>query len=951
MATTQLRHVLRRLHDTESLSEASDANLLGRFTAGRDEAAFAALVRRHGGMVLGVARRGLACAEDAEDVFQATFLVLARKAGSIRKPDSVGGWLHGVAHRLALRARDQGARRRQRERRAADMRDTDTGSEAAWEDVREALDAALGELPEKYRTALVLCYLEGKTHQEAARLLGCPLATLRTHIARGRTLLRKRLTARGLALSVAGLGALLIAGAAHAAPGALVKATVGMAIPFAAGRSVAALCSPRVAGLVAGGLRAVFLSKAKPALAVLLAVGLLVAGAGALAHHALAAPKAPAASPPATPQAQAGPQPAPAANGKAQAVEVRGRVLDPDGKPFRGARVSVVRLRASLKPLRWETHSGADGAFRLAIAPRADEDADYPFPEEEFLVAAADGYGLAVQTDDATPSGGVTLRLAREDVPVRGRILDLDGKPIPGVTVRVDSLSIPTAGDLSPWLAAVQANPQDGYDVEARFLGRVSFHDTASPFPVVTTDAEGRFEIRGVGRERVVALTLRGPTVAFSHISVRTRPGKTITAAMFAPNPQGGRLTYYGATFDHVAAPGRPITGTVRDRDTGKPLAGVTVQSERFAGNNASGDSSVRTVTDKDGRYRLVGMPKGKGNAIKAAPAPGQSYFSAVRDLGDPPGLEPLTTDFALKHGVLVKGRVLDKVTRQPVRSRVMYLVFEDNPQHKGVPDFQPDLYLETQPDGSFQLVAFPGRGILAARGWNDHYRMSFGADKIKGQDPQGFFLTAPFLLEPNTMNGYVEICPAEGAESLNCDILLDPGRMPRGTVVGPDGKLLAGAQALGLTSYEGYPGWTRAPLPTAEFTVYGLGDGEVRDVYFVHPGKHLAAQVRVRSDDRGLRVKLEPGGVVTGRLVSADGKPQAGELLRVVDGPLHGGELQTDRDGRFRMEGLAPGRAYTLDVVRNGQPVGHVFAGLTLKAGQTRALGNVTLPSIKSRE
>src|SRR5689334_13053231 len=115
MAATQLRQVLRHLRDTESLSEASDAELLGRFTAAREEAAFAALVRRHGPMVLGVARRELPSAEDAEDVFQATFLVLARKATSIRKRQSVGSWLHGVAHRLALRARDQATRRRKRE--------------------------------------------------------------------------------------------------------------------------------------------------------------------------------------------------------------------------------------------------------------------------------------------------------------------------------------------------------------------------------------------------------------------------------------------------------------------------------------------------------------------------------------------------------------------------------------------------------------------------------------------------------------------------------------------------------------------------------------------------------------------------------------------------------------------------------------------------------------------
>src|SRR5262249_50936609 len=141
------------------------------------------------------------------------------------------------------------------------------------------LDAALGELPEKYRAALVLCYLEGKTQEEAARRLGCPLATLRTRVARGRKLLRDRLTKHGLTLSTVGLAALLIASAAPAAaPTALVKAAVQAALPFAAGQSAAVLCSQQAAGLVAGGLRAMFLTKVKTVTLLLMAVSLVAGG-------------------------------------------------------------------------------------------------------------------------------------------------------------------------------------------------------------------------------------------------------------------------------------------------------------------------------------------------------------------------------------------------------------------------------------------------------------------------------------------------------------------------------------------------------------------------------------------------------------------------------------------------------------------------------------------------
>src|SRR5262249_46391382 len=182
----------------------------------------------------------------------------------------------------------QQARRQARERRAADRRPSKPQPENSLAEVQAALDAALGELPEKYRAALVLCCLEGNTQQQAARRLGCPLATVRTWLAGGRKLLRARLADHGLPLSTAGLVTLLIASAAPAAaPAALVQAAARAALPFAAGQPAAALCSPQAAGLVEGGLRVMFLSKVQTVTALLLAAS-LVAGPPAAAPPASA---------------------------------------------------------------------------------------------------------------------------------------------------------------------------------------------------------------------------------------------------------------------------------------------------------------------------------------------------------------------------------------------------------------------------------------------------------------------------------------------------------------------------------------------------------------------------------------------------------------------------------------------------------------------------------------
>jgi RNA polymerase sigma factor (sigma-70 family) len=242
---------------------AGDGDLLARFAAGRDEAAFRALVERHGGMVYEVCRRVLRDPHEAEDAFQATFLVLAQKAKSLRAPALLANWLYGVAHRVAAKARGK-----MRASTADPVQPADPAREpalqAAWREVETALDEELSRLPDKYRAPLVLCYLQSKTHEEAAALLDCPPGSMSWLLAKGRELLRRRLKKRGVALSL-GLLLLGLSSRSAAASAPLVERTVQLALGDAiAPAAEAAAASGRVKQALAllGALLAVFLAGA-----------------------------------------------------------------------------------------------------------------------------------------------------------------------------------------------------------------------------------------------------------------------------------------------------------------------------------------------------------------------------------------------------------------------------------------------------------------------------------------------------------------------------------------------------------------------------------------------------------------------------------------------------------------------------------------------------------------
>jgi RNA polymerase sigma factor (sigma-70 family) len=273
-------HYLRKVSDSGETAELSDGQLLERFRQRRDETAFAALLERHGPLVLGVCDRILHNPHDSEDAFQATFLILVRKAHAIAKCGSVASWLHGVAHRIAVRLKDDIARRRQRERRAQRPPAPDLLEEVVWCDLRSMLDQEVLRLPDRCRGPFVLCYLEGKTNEEAARLLACPKGTVQSRLAHARELLRAALARRGLTLSGGLLATMLPRPTATAASAALTASTIRMALAMLARGAEMGVISTRVLMLVEGALNSMLLSKIKAVVGVVLVVGVLVAGVG-----------------------------------------------------------------------------------------------------------------------------------------------------------------------------------------------------------------------------------------------------------------------------------------------------------------------------------------------------------------------------------------------------------------------------------------------------------------------------------------------------------------------------------------------------------------------------------------------------------------------------------------------------------------------------------------------
>jgi RNA polymerase sigma factor (sigma-70 family) len=964
----------------------SDADLLERFVKAADQAAFELLVWRHERMVLGVCRRVLRNHHDAEDAFQATFLILARKASSIGNRQAVGGWLHRVAARVAHHARSRAPRRPHAATQDIDLEAIpcpgEPGAELLAGDLGAVLDEEVGRLPEKYRVPVVLCYLEGKTYEEAARQLGCPKGTLSARLTRARGLLRARLTRRGVGLSAGLLAAALSEHAASAAvPAALVAATVKAAPLVASGRAAAAATSPEAAALAEGVLRSMLFHKLK-FVSVLLAALVVCAGAGTyvVALHAgdpvqpppaenrvPAPPDRGAAASQQPPPDQSPEKPKAQAKPEAEATaEVRGRVLDPDGKPVAGANVYLARPTADGPAPSPQATSGPDGRFQFALARSEPGQAEADDPPAQVL-AAADGYG-----PDWAPVGqaDVTLRLVKA-ANLNGRVLDENGKPVAGASVRVQEVIRRTPEAMSRFLERIpQGEPDTEYAAARRWPG---------PFPNqparLTTGPDGRIRLGGFGPDEVVLLRIEGPGIQYATINVTTRPIKPVMGPPMHPGAAPYPRRHFGATFDYVAPPARPIRGVVRDKATGEPVAGVLLRSRYIGALDRAIGGEART--DADGRYELPGYPKSDTYELVVHPDEGQPYVRMTARLKDTPGLAPLAGDIELVGGIPCRGRLTDKDTGKPVAgAEVIYAPLFPNAALATVkePLEFPCSVATTRADGTYTAAVLPGPGVLAfSVPRKDSYMRAtvtgkdltdtFGKDHLfvgaHQQDAEGNVMILLCALGPGNgrvgvrcdvsdFHALLLIKPAEGAATMTRDAALQQGRTLSGKLVDPDGRPVTGATVLGLR--EG--AFEEKALAADTFTVRQLSPRRSRMLVCYHKEKNLGARVDVRGDEAGpLTVRLRPCGAVTGRLVeAADGRPVADQALvlkranYVTNEGLPGGEVKakTDRDGHFRADGLVPGVGYVIEIPK-GREWRYITEGTAfyeVEAGQVKDVG-----------
>jgi RNA polymerase sigma factor (sigma-70 family) len=948
MATAQLGAVLRHIRGlttSQGNSEQSDGDLLRAFLGGNDQSAFEALLLRHGPMVLRVCRRALGDAHDAEDVFQATFLALAQQAASVRKRESLASWLHGVAYRMATQAKRASARRHKHESRVNPTPPGDPALSAAWQELQALLDEEIAGLPETLRGPFVTCCLENKGCAEAAQQLGLQEGTVRMRLTRARKQLQERLKRRGVSLATV-LAATTVGttDALAALPRSLVGATVKAAALISAGRALAGgPVSAQVVTLVEGANQAMFLSKTMTATLLLLCLAIVGAGLGWAGLHRAGAESLPPAREASEETARKGPEkerlqpPDAPARAAARDLEVHGRVLDPEGKPFAGAKLYLSSPKPGKAPLPVRATSGSDGRFEFTAgaAELAPDSTEERRGSQIMAVARDHGCDWA-----AVGSAGeeLTLRLVK-DVPIRGRILDPDGRPVTGARLTVEFLGAPRGDDLGEYLK----ERRKGFGLMYAKVWNGSLPGSPA---VLTTGADGRFTLTGAGRERIVFFRIEGPGIASSSLDVMTRVADTVTG------PDGQKV--YGASFEYVALASRPIRGVVRDKETGKPLAGVSVEHYHGQG--------PRALTDKEGRYELLGLVKTEHYSLTVKPADGTWFRLPVR-LRDTPGLGPLTCDIELTRGLTVRGRVTDKASGKPIAgARVEYNPLAGNTYANRLADVaKPCAQATTDPDGSYTLTVMPGQGVIGvtAPRWE-----AFRPAMVTPRELKDFF-KVPLIeqrgeayltvaggtnsfgaISQNLFNALVLLEPGEKEEGLVRNVALEPPLERKGRVFDPDDQPLAGVTVYGLARHG------IETLKGAEFTVRGINPRANRPLVFYHKEKKLGFYVKELrgSSTELLTVKLQPCGSVSGRIVDPDGQPIA-ELRLVVQGralPIlgeAGGGSQlvtTDKDGRFRAEGLVPGQEYRVSEARVRDGRLRIYAPVKVEPGKHQDLGDV---------
>lgn len=947
---TRVRRIGPAVLSAAKAAGETDRELLARFGDG-DEAAFAALVARHGGMVLGVCRRVLPTVQDAEDAVQATFLVLAQKAASVNWQASVANWLYGTARRIAARANRTTQRRTKRETRSVPPDAPSTLDQMTGREAFAALDAELDRLPPIYREPLVLCHLEGLTRDEAAQRLGVPPATLKSRLDRGRKRLADALAKRGVGLG-AGLLAVAATSPAGASPPRLVETIL------------AAVGEPpdAVARLAREVAVSTWKSKGLLAVAVVAVLGFGVASVPSVAQQPKPVMKAD------KPAAKS--EPKDEAKQPAKERTVTGKVIDPDGKPLQAD--LLVFWNRGWEGRYWSTgktealgKTAADGKFKVTV----------PLSERGvYLVAKVDGFGLAFAAIMAKSPDDVTLKLVK-DVPVKGRVVDGAGKPIAGATVQLETVETFDGGSAQAFLDSL---PKRTYFREHPVAPKEwAWHPADGPFQA-KTDADGRFTLTGIGGERLIGLEIKAAGREDARVNVVTRVGldlKPHNAATLSLQPKTGeKLTWdwnpilSPAEFTTVLAAEKPIRGRVTDAKTGKPRAGIEVLMQS---DNGVTRTSHRARTDADGRYELHGAMKLPTYTVSVLADLENGYLPAKVEVKDTVGHEPVVADIACQKGVIVTGTVRDKATGKPVPNpRIGTHVLAGNTFAKQFPTLGKYSTLkdgEGKNDGTYRVLIIPGPVLLTGGDGEFGINTRFGPPKADPEYLNLFTTKGPFgdLLSYHGLNGsqggvdgnWCKVLNATGTDTeLKQDIELEPVTKKLVAVVDADGKPVKNASASGFTRM---PWHYAEPVgDTDTIPVFDLRPKEKRLVVARLPERKQVGAAEIDESDPAPVVKLGPGGTANGRVVDEQGKPVAGVTVKLYFDRREVSELygnlnenrktETAADGTFAFDELLPGYEFRFQFHVGRKQYGPAYrqapAFKILKHGDTLKMGDLKL-------
>ncbi len=645
-------------------------------------------------------------------------------------------------------------------------------------------------------------------------------------------------------------------------------------------------------------------------------------------------------------------RPAPAGQRDAAAArELRGVVLDSGGRPVAGASIFLSKDAAGTEP---RATSDAEGRFQLGL------DAEQAANRYLSVVAMAQGFGLC--WEPAHEAAEVTLRLAPDTAPIRGRVVDLEGRPVADAQVSVCFVGIFPEGGLDAWLASVADGTAPFHGMAEVAVQEERIHWTSGvPRIHAITGVDGRFELHGLGAERLAHVLIEKPGLASAALRVVSREIETVVCPTRA---QGGfGLVYHGSSFTHHAAPAREVSGTVTGA-SGKPLAGVEVQALVPESPEQIGDTSagmrallvkphyLHARTDAEGRYALRNLPLDPGVSL-VFDGHEVGFHLVEHDLADVRQLESQTRDAVLAPTIRVTGRVLDQQGKPLPRVNLQY-----HPAGGEAVMMEASAILhyhaQTDEQGRFQLQLPEGRGVVAARA-GEEYAAAAGLSDDEAQE-----LELEFNVGEPRNAAVCQLDLAVGDRAQELELVLRRAPVRRVDFVDPDKKPLTGVRVYddNPSAYGRFE--PTAPLAEAHCEIRG----EVtRTLIAVHRERGLIGAVQASAADEGaLRLQLAPAATITGRLVDVDGIPRPRVELDVYGTPrdvklvrtmpsvavvigmlgvdwFHGHKLRTDEEGRFRLAPLVPGWTYSIAGLDFETTIG---APVTPQAGQTIDLGDV---------